>query len=155
MVKKLFVSLIAWLPLILLYSGIYFLSNQPALPGPEEEVAQFVWFKSAHVFVYSCVGFLSLFAVARSFAPEKRKKHKLLILYLSLAIGVSLAAHDEWHQSFIPGRESTVRDLVIDSLAIGAVLSWLARYNFSAPSSKGWQALRGVAQMARAYAWGA
>jgi VanZ family protein len=155
MVKTLFIRLIAWLPLVILYGCIYFLSNQAALPGPEDEVAQFVWFKTAHVMVYSCVGLFSLFAVSRLFQPEKRETHKLLILYISLVIGIALAAHDEWHQSFVPGRESTVRDLVIDTLAIGAMLSWLARYNFTATPSKGWRALRGVAQMARAYAWGA
>lgn len=155
MVKRILQTVIAWLPLVSLYGVIYFLSDQPRLPGPEDEVAQFLWFKTAHVIVYSLVGLFSLVAVSRLFPGGARARWKLIILYLSLFLALSLAVHDEWHQSTTPGRESTVRDLVIDSLAIGAMLSWLARYNLSAVPPRWWRSLRGVAQMARAYAWGA
>lgn len=155
MVKRFLSTLLAWLPLIALYSVIYYLSDQSRLPGPDGPVADFVWFKTAHIIVYSTMGLFSLMAVSRSFPKNGRSRHKLLILYLALFVAVSLAIHDEWHQSTTPGREASERDVVIDSLAIGAMLSWLARYNFTASSSRGWRKLRDVAQMARAHAWGA
>ncbi len=42
---------------------------------------------------------------------------------LALALTVLYACSDEWHQRFIPGRTSCVRDVVIDSL--GALLALL------------------------------
>ena len=56
----------------------------------------------------------------------------------TLAVAVTYAGLDEWHQSFVPFREARVRDVAID--ALGAVLAqtlvlfyakW--RLNFAAP----------------------
>ena len=44
-------------------------------------------------------------------------------LVLSFVITVIYAALDEFHQSFIPGREPKIRDVVIDSIgSISAIL---------------------------------
>ena len=47
---------------------------------------------------------------------------------LTLAAGVIFAVSDEWHQSFVPHREPTVRDILIDLAGILAALAlsrWL------------------------------
>lgn len=158
MVKRFLLIILAWLPLLFLYGVIFYLSDQSSLPGLGGEVADFAWFKTAHVIIYATLGLFGLIAVSRTLSVRSRPKHKLLILYATLFLTVTLAALDEWHQSTTPGRDATVRDLVIDSLAIGAMLTWLARYNFSAASFRSfreWRSLRDVAQMARACAWGA
>jgi VanZ family protein len=60
----------------------------------------------------------------------------------TLAIAVSYAALDEWHQSFVPLREATPRDVAID--AFGALLAqclvWryaMRRWSFTAASETG------------------
>ncbi|HEY2120397.1 MAG TPA: VanZ family protein [Candidatus Acidoferrum sp.] len=56
----------------------------------------------------------------------------------TLAIAVTYAGLDEWHQSFVPLRESTVRDVLLD--AFGALLAqslvWIysrSKWNFAVP----------------------
>lgn len=44
--------------------------------------------------------------------------------YISLIICVLYAASDEWHQTFIPGRDAKILDMGIDSL--GAIVAMLA-----------------------------
>ncbi len=39
------------------------------------------------------------------------------------AIAVLYACSDEWHQSFVPGRSSTVKDVMVDST--GCLIAWL------------------------------
>ena len=41
---------------------------------------------------------------------------------LALLIAALYACSDEWHQTFVPGREGTVRDVVIDG--VGIVGAW-------------------------------
>lgn len=42
---------------------------------------------------------------------------------LSLLLVVLFALSDEWHQTFVPGREGTLRDVGFDT--IGGLFSWL------------------------------
>ncbi len=42
---------------------------------------------------------------------------------MSLAAAVLFAVTDEIHQSFVPGREATVRDVVIDAFGSGAAIA--------------------------------
>lgn len=48
---------------------------------------------------------------------------------LVLLMGVAYGAVDEWHQSFVPGRDSSVGDWVADSA--GVVLGWVLFSRFS------------------------
>lgn len=57
---------------------------------------------------------------------------------LTLLIGVSYAGLDEWHQSFVPLRESRLRDVLIDSSGalLAQILVWVyaQMHRKSAPS---------------------
>ncbi len=48
---------------------------------------------------------------------------------LALAMASLYAASDEWHQGFVPGRSSSIRDVGIDTIGvcIGAMFYYLAR----------------------------
>jgi len=65
---------------------------------------------------------------------------KLRWALITLAIAVSYAGLDEWHQSFVPMREARVRDAVVDFT--GAVLaqvfvwSYAKFHRHSAPAGK-------------------
>lgn len=39
---------------------------------------------------------------------------------ISILIGILYGLADEWHQSFVPGREATLRDVFFDSLGVVA-----------------------------------
>ena len=96
------------LPLILWCAFIYYLSSisKTADIGPTYWT-NFIAKKSAHLVEYAILAFLSY----RSF-----NKSKLLTLIFTLLYAVS----DEWHQQFIPFRESRIRDILIDQ--VGALL---------------------------------
>lgn len=51
-----------------------------------------------------------------------RRGHALLIAVL---IAMSYAFSDEWHQTFVPGHEGSLRDVGIDALGIAGVSIWL------------------------------
>ena len=68
--------------------------------------------KLAHFCIYCLVGF-SVMGFWCTF--DIRNKYKLL---WSILIGVAYAASDEFHQSFIPGRGPSIRDVCIDSAGV-------------------------------------
>lgn len=55
----------------------------------------------------------------------KPSASKLNTIY-TLTVAILYAASDEWHQSFVPGRSASVRDVVIDSIgATSGVLVYI------------------------------
>jgi VanZ family protein len=54
---------------------------------------------------------------------------------LFLLMGVGYGALDEWHQSFVPGRDASVADWVADS--VGVMLGLVLSLSFSSRSRKG------------------
>ncbi len=65
--------------------------------------------KLAHFLEYMCVGFLSYSLVVLWRKPAKLGS---LLVILQLVISAGL---DEFHQSFVPGRYASVKDVVIDT----------------------------------------
>jgi len=109
-----------WL-LVFLWAGlIFFLSHQPDLSSGLPKIWDFFLAKSAHILEYAILTFLLI----RVFREYQLSQRKVLILAIILAIGYALA--DEYHQSFILGRESSFRDVGIDSLGI-LLTAWLNR----------------------------
>jgi len=108
----------AYLPSVLWAAVIFFFSNQETLPGFEVSVLDFLFKKSAHMFVYAVLYFLIFRAYQKS-SPEMFKKNKYLIPIL---ICFLYSMTDEIHQSFIPGRYSTIRDMGYDMLGLSSVL---------------------------------
>lgn len=127
LVKKLFRYVWYFLPVILIYGVIFWLSDQPRLPGPGDYSTRFAWFKSAHILFYGGLG-LAMFRGWRLSFP---KWSVMRVILTSLVASLLLAMSDEWHQSFVPGRGSSVRDLGIDLIGIGAALWLERRYNES------------------------
>lgn len=117
-------------PMLIVLGTIFFLSHQPAdsislpaFPGSD---------KIAHMMAYSFLGWSMLFSIP----PRhwKRRGEKLvysLVLFLVVLYGIS----DEFHQSFIPGRQPDLFDIVADMaggiVAISSWMVWKCRYNFT------------------------
>jgi VanZ family protein len=115
--------LLAWL-LWCGYAGlIFYLSSQPL--GSELDLLPPGTDKLIHAIEYAIFGALTYHALGASFRPwHSRRLH----LVVAIAIGIAYGASDEFHQSFVPTRDSDPRDVVADT--IGTVIgAWsLARF---------------------------
>jgi len=69
--------------------------------------------KIAHFIIYSALG-ASLVNFFRSLKPKRFPNWKPVLV--SLVIATVFSTFDEYHQSFIPGRDSNPRDIIIDTL---------------------------------------
>jgi VanZ family protein len=74
-------------------------------------IATFLVRKSAHMFLYFILGIM-VYSLSREFKLSDRKR----ILY-SLLFVFLYAISDEFHQKFVTGRSSELRDVFIDSIA--------------------------------------
>lgn len=119
----------AWLPALLWMALIFFLSarSDPFLPSLNHPRADFLLRKAGHLTEYAILALLV-------YRPLRGGKRAFLSAFLIASL---YAASDEWHQSFVPGREGTLRDWGIDSAgALVALMGW-ARLRGNATSSRG------------------
>jgi VanZ family protein len=126
-------SLLRWWGPLLAYMGlIFFLSSRPQ-PGLLREVPDYL----LHFVAYF---FLAVLAV-RAFARGWMRPVKRSAVFLGLALSFVYASSDEWHQSFVPGREASGWDLLADGL--GILAAWGSLLVF-------WYLMRSVERSSRA-----
>lgn len=102
-----------------LWAGvIFFLSNQEVLPGFAVSIYDFLFKKSAHMFVYAVLYLLLFKAYQKTHQGKITKKYYFVPVIISLIYSLT----DELHQSFIPGRHPTFRDAGYDMLGVLTVL---------------------------------
>lgn len=112
-------SSLRWL-LVLGYAAVIFwLSHQPQLPTtPGGD-------KTAHVVAYAGLGFL----LALALAPGRTVVVRTLSAW---AIGSLYGISDEWHQSFVPGRDASAADMLADMIGSGVgALSFVVWMRFA------------------------
>jgi VanZ family protein len=97
-----------WLPVIIWSVVIFLFSSQKAIQTSEIHWQDFIVKKTAHLVEYFVLSILFFRALVGQ-GLNKRKAAMYSILYISL-YGLS----DEFHQSFTPGREPRLRDVLID-----------------------------------------
>ncbi len=114
-------TIFRWLPAVLIMAAIFSFSSIPSKEMPFFGVWDFVLKKSGHMLGYALLGFSYLRAInvrSAGFAPSKWA-------YLAALLAVMLYAFsDEYHQSFVPGRDSSIIDVGIDTA--GACLGMIA-----------------------------
>ena len=93
---------------------IFFLSHQPSLPTPS------LFEHQDKLFHGGAYGLLGLLLAGALFQPAQPLRTLLLVWLLGSLYGLS----DEFHQSFIPGRDADLLDVLADS--VGALLGALA-----------------------------
>lgn len=105
-----------WLP-VLAWAGLIFaLSSIPSLESGLPEPGDFVLRKLGHMIEYAILALLLSRALhAQGLLPQRSRRSAafLALLYAML---------DEYHQTFVPGREGSLRDVLIDALGVGLVL---------------------------------
>jgi VanZ family protein len=116
-----------WLPVLVYVAAIITLSAQPRLRPPVE-------FQNAdklyHVLEYLVLGVL----LARAFRATSPADRPVRPVILAVVVGVAFGAFDEYFQSFVPGRISSVRDLIAD--AVGVTFAQVG-YLFAAREPRG------------------
>ncbi len=108
--KKVTKIISLWLPPILWMGIIFFLSSRPTIKTTQIYWQDFLIKKTAHFVEYAILSFLYIRAFLGS--SMSQKKSFILAFLISLVYAIS----DEYHQSFVPGREPRIRDVVIDSM---------------------------------------
>lgn len=107
-----------WLPVVIWMMTIFMFSSQHSVTVSPEYWLNFAFFKTLHVIIYMTLFVLTYRAVAASYAGMKGRWG--IVAYV---ITVLYAISDEFHQSFTPTRDPTVRDVIIDSVA--ALIIWI------------------------------
>ncbi|MFZ1618524.1 MAG: VanZ family protein [Flavobacteriales bacterium] len=106
------------LPLVVWCSVIFAFSE---MPGSGLDIVPSVWYilerKSAHVFEYAVLTFLSY----RFFVAVYPRETFARVAALVLCFGLAYGALDEFHQSFVFGRGARFTDVLVDGL--GTVLA--------------------------------
>jgi VanZ family protein len=103
-----------WLPPIALMGLIFFLSAQPDLSsglGALDLIAR----KIVHAAEFALLAFL----LWRAF---RTTMSRAAALALSFLLTVAYAASDEYHQTFVAGRDGNPVDVLIDAAGAGAAL---------------------------------
>lgn len=100
-----------WLPVCLYLWLIFYLSHQPASILP-----LFKFDKLIHFSEYALLGLLLMRALTKSY----QQSNLLLLRFIALFIAVTYAGTDEFHQSFILGRNSDFFDWLADSFGAAA-----------------------------------
>jgi len=100
-----------WLPALCCMALIFFLSSLSGSSLSNFGSLDVFIKKGAHITEYAILYFL-LFRAFQSLMVTRRA------LIVSAVIAVIYAISDEYHQTFVPFREGTVRDVFIDSIGI-------------------------------------
>ncbi|MGD8632811.1 MAG: VanZ family protein [Anaerolineales bacterium] len=116
---------IRWLPALLLMAVIFLLSATPASRLPNFGTIDFWIKKGGHASGYALLALAYYFALPPRLSPIYRS---LLAFIMALLFALS----DEFHQSFVEGRTSSLRDVGIDSA--GALIALIISMFYSSNS---------------------
>lgn len=92
--------------------------------------------KCAHLGEYAVLAWLVGAALHQSFNP-RRWQWSGRMAALALLVCLAYALSDEWHQSFVPSRQATLRDVGIDALGALVMLTVLWAWNRRSPPAVG------------------
>ena len=108
---------LAWLPAVILMAAIFGFSAMPADALPSFNWADLLVKKGAHMLGYG------LLALAYLYAFQLDSANLKVAWLLALLYAIS----DEYHQGFVPGRNGTWIDVVIDGAGAALALAWVKR----------------------------
>lgn len=127
MQKQLWLFLRAYFPVIAWAGVIFILSAQTVLAGFDASIYDFIFKKLSHMFVYAVL-YVLLYRAVTMTTPASNHKFSYLQLFLPILIGLLYAMSDEYHQSMVPGRFATLRDVGFDALGMSIAFLRIYRY---------------------------
>ena len=110
-----------WLPPIIWMLLIFILSSRQSISIADKHLVNFLLFKFLHIIEYAILYFL----LFRAFNKKKSKRVSYLMPFI---ISLVFAAIDEIHQTFVPTREGTIRDVLIDAMGIVFMYSYIKNH---------------------------
>ncbi len=111
----------SWVPVGVWAGLIYFLSSIPHLHSGFKW--DFFLRKGAHVFEYTVLTTLLFRALRRTWGLWTWAR----CAAVAATLAVVYASSDEYHQSFVPGRGPSVRDVLIDTVGVVIAILFLKR----------------------------
>lgn len=112
-----------WGPALLQMAAIFTLSSQPQLPSLPGGLAG----PTGHFIGYFILGA----AFVRAFAGGRWSGVTPRVAAWSWIASAAYGLSDEFHQRFVPGRDASVDDLIVDAagaaVAVGAAILWRRR----------------------------
>lgn len=123
--KRLYLFLYYWIPPLFVMGIIFFLSNRQSFKIADTFTLNFLAFKSLHILEYAVLTFFLIRAFHFSLKYTYSFKTALLI---SAFVSLGYAISDELHQTFVPTREGTLRDILIDSVGILFMVGYTKKY---------------------------
>jgi len=123
-----------YLPVCLWMILIFYFSSQQKISVSPTFILNFILFKSLHVIEYAILFALWCWAIAN------KKNFFTQETYLWAGITTLMyAVFDEIHQTFIPTREGTMRDVAIDGIGIIIMYMFINQKNIKQMIKKIWQ----------------
>lgn len=121
-----------WLPPLAWMGAIFAFSTQPDLPHAPSAWLDVIVKKSGHALAYGVLAWLYY----RALRPHVRAP--LILRLVSIALAVAYALSDEYHQTFVPGREGRLLDVAVDGVgacgAMGLGCLRLSRLSLALPA---------------------
>lgn len=121
----LFRTILLVLPAILWMTLIFYLSSRQRVAVSNTYIINFMFFKFLHVTEYSIL-YTLVYRALCIYSEKRLPLYKKLLI--ALIITLLYAMTDEIHQTFVPTREGTVRDVLIDSIGIAIMYSYIKKY---------------------------
>lgn len=116
-----------FIPAIIVFSVIWYLSDKPGLKSDYTPIIDFFLRKGAHILEY----FLLYLALFWGFLEQKLNtisyKTFILIQTKTFCIGFITTLLDEWHQTWVSGREGKPLDIAFDLIGflLAYIILWL------------------------------
>jgi hypothetical protein len=127
MTKKL-TAVLRWIPSLVMMLLIFFFSSRTASQIPYFGALDVLFKKSAHAIGYGMLGLSYYYALPKSLSIRYR-------WIMAWMMAILFAMSDEFHQSFVAGRTSSVSDVLIDSAGAGLALIFGAGYSSNSSSN--------------------
>jgi VanZ family protein len=119
--------ILRWIPALILMAAIFLFSSTPASQLPYFGGIDLLIKKGGHATGYALLALAYYFALPPRLSPLYRG---LLAFIMALLFALS----DEFHQSFVEGRTSSLRDVGIDSAGAAFALIFALLYSSNSRS---------------------
>lgn len=119
--KKIGKILNLWIPPVLWCGLIFYFSSLPELKTPFG-IWDFILRKLAHAVEFGILTLLMARALSNYFLIKSRW------LFYAALFSLLFAISDEYHQTFVAGREGTIRDVFIDGVGIVLMILIIKRF---------------------------
>jgi VanZ family protein len=120
--------LLRWVPSLSIMGLIFFFSSLPSEKIPYYGELDYIIKKGSHALGYGLLGLSYYYALPRGLSRIYR-------WVLALIMTILFALSDEYHQSFVQGRTSSLRDVAIDCLGTIVALFLGAGYSSNSRSN--------------------